>query len=99
MFLDFLSFAEKIGVLVFSQKCFKFWNLYLIYFDFSSIAVVNWWYYRENEFKKVFPWRNVFKNKIFFGCNLFCYSLAMPKPFFFITLLQVCNWTPNLVFC
>ena len=55
MFLDFLSFAEKIGVLVFSQKCFKFWNLYLIYFDFSSIAVVNWWYYRENEFKKVFP--------------------------------------------
>ena len=65
MFLDFFSFAEKvfwclsnIGFLVFSQKCFEFWNLYLIYFDFlSSTAVVNW-RYRENEFDKVFPSSN-----------------------------------------
>ena len=56
MFLDFLSSAEKmswclskIGLLVFSQKCFEYWNLSLVYFDFlSSIAVLNWWHYREN---------------------------------------------------
>ena len=60
MFLDFLSFAEKmfwclskIGFLVFSQKCVKF--MFDIFWFLSSIAEVNWWYYRENEFNKVFP--------------------------------------------